>query len=159
MFGTCDNAGIRKWPMIEIIDYKPEHALEIMNNAVEPGLCKSSMTIEDAQALANYPAKTGVLDGRIIGCGGVVIIREGFGEAWVIMVSDMKKLKIDPRIAMNQLWKWIKEYKLIRTQAPLIADWELGLKYARFIGFEHEAILKNYHGKGVSADMHVILGD
>ncbi len=147
--------------MFELIDYKPEHAMEVVaNGVIQPDLKFSDKVQPWAESLAEFPCTTGVYDGRIVGCGGLIIHYEKHrAEAWALYVDDMGKLHIDPKIIRNQLHDWIIDNELVRIEAPLRADFKAGFSYARYLGFEQESEqpMRKYHPDGVDAYMHVIV--
>lgn len=145
--------------MFELRKYEPSDALEIKGRTNE----KAADKLDDFDRAAEShavcgPAFTGVLDGRIVGCGGVTLKHAGVGEAWMLCVDDIEQLgSIDPKRARDLLYLMTDEYKLHRLQAPIRADFPAGVSYARWIGFEYEATLKQYHPDKCDALMHVIL--
>lgn len=145
--------------MFELIEFKPEHAIEVVKGGVRQPNVKFSDEVEPwAESLAGHPVKTAVYDGRIVGCGGLVIIIEKHrAEAWALPVDDIGGLRIDHRIIRNQLYDWILEYELVRIEAPLRADFQPGFSYARHLGFKPEGTLEQYHPDGTDAYMHVII--
>lgn len=152
--------------MFELIDYKPEHAEQIeAEGANEPTLNCGQLPKGWAQALAASPAKTAVYDGKIVGCGGVFIWWPGMAEAWATFIHDIGKYPIDPRIVGQQLHQWMEEYKLNRVQSPLRADWEDGIKYAKWLGFRPDGWpdvpdgvrMEHYHYDGTAAIMYSII--
>lgn len=147
--------------MFELIDYKPEHAIDIVKKGIrQPNLKFCDETQPWAESLAQHPAKTGVYDGRIVGCGGLIILMERHrAEAWITPVSDIGNLQIDPQIIRNQLYDWILEYELVRIEAPLREDFAAGFSYAKYLGFKPEAKLEKYHTDGTDAYMHVIINE
>ena len=147
--------------MFELIDYKPEHAMEVVQNGVlQPNLKFCDKVQPWAVELAEHPSKTVIFNGRIVGCGGIVILYPKHrAEAWALAVEDVAKLRIDHRKIRCQLYDWIIEYELKRIEAPLRADFEAGISYAQHMGFEYETTLKYYHPDGVDAKMHVIIRD
>lgn len=146
--------------MFELIDFKSEHAIEIYKNGIRPPNTKyfDKNNTSWADGLAQHPAKTAVYDGRIVACGGLVVLYEKHrAEAWLLAVKGIGQLHIDPKIARDLLYNWIVDNDIKRTEAPLRADFAAGFSYAKWIGFKFEAILENYHPDGVDAHMHVII--
>ncbi len=153
--------------MFELIDYKPEHAREVDGiGSKEKGVGGSILPGDWAELLSkSLVAKTGVFDGRVIGCGGLFEIWPGVAEAWVTFVSDVGNLHIDPSIVKSQLHKWMKDFNLARVHAPLRADWEIGIKYAQWLGFKPDGWpdvpngvrMRKYHYDGTDAIMHSII--
>lgn len=128
--------------------YKAEDAIEILSTKPrQPMLELDNITKEFAKLKETRgPALTGTVDGRVIGCGGLEILWPGFAEGWCLFserieIYGMATAKTVKRV----LWKWIKEYKLVRIQAPLRADFPLGLRFTEWLGFEYEATLHKYH--------------
>lgn len=145
--------------MFELIDYKPEHAMELLASEITQPNVKIEGKVDDwAIGLGEYPATTGVFDGRIVSCGGIVITcAKHRGEAWVLLVKDIGSLHIDPKLARDRLYEWIVDNELVRVEVPLRADFAAGISYAQYQGFEYEATLKDYYPPDVDALMYVII--
>ncbi len=146
--------------MLELIEYKPEHAREIDGHgSKEKGAGSSILPGDWAEMLCHsLVARTGVLDGRIIGCGGLFLLWPGVAEAWATFVKDIGQLHIDPKIARTTLHEWMEEYDLVRVHAPMRADWTEGLKYVKWLGMEPEGgRMRKYHYDGTDAIMHSII--
>lgn len=94
--------------------------------------------------IKNGPSWTGVLDGVIVGCGGIVIHWPGFGEAWVVMPEGIGAKHIDPQLAKAKLYKMIEDNDLKRTEISPRCDWPPGLSYARYLGFKVEGKRRKY---------------
>jgi len=146
--------------MIKTIPYKPEHALEIV--ATHDGVADSGIKFGDeVQVVAEFMASsarsvTYVVDGRIVGCGGICVVKPGFGEAWGLFVADIGSVHIDPYIPRKRFWQWVEDLKLDRVQAPIRDGFERGEQYVRYLGFAFEETRKDYYGAGNDAKMWVI---
>ncbi len=145
--------------MVELIPYKAEHAIEVIaNKARQPCLDVSDIIEKWAKLKEGPTSKTGVSDGKIIGCGGLEICWPGMAEGWIVLASE--KYDFNPKVILLQMREWIEEHKLIRVQVPLRNDFPAGIRFAEFLGFKDEnARLKKYHPDGTDALMYAIIGD
>lgn len=146
---------------MNLIPYKPEHAIEVIQDGPnEPNLGLCNLTIEQAQEKAKHgPCFSGEHDGRIVGCGGITIPYEGFGEAWAVYVHDIGQHHIDPNIARNAFYDMILEKNIVRCQTKLRTDFPTGVTYAEWLGFKFEAQLEKYFPDHTDAFMYKIIGD
>ena len=153
---------------LELIDYLPEHAIEIDGVGAVDAEIKQKAELPKgwADLLSNsLVAKTAVFDGRVIGCGGLFLLWPGVAEAWATYVKDVGSLNIYPRIIKDLIHEWMAEHNLTRVQAPLRADWEVGIKYAQWLGFRPDGWpdvpegvrMEKYHHDGTDAIMHSII--
>ncbi len=145
--------------MFELVDYKPEHAIEIITlGAKEPELVLSELTEEWAKTMGDHgPCSTGMFDGKPVSCAGVWLCWPGVGEQWMANLKNIGDYHIDPQIGKGWMYEKIDEYKLWRLQAPLRSDFPVGEDYMRWLGFEYEARLENYHPDGTDALMYKII--
>ncbi len=146
--------------MIEVIPYKPEHALEIV--ATHDSIADSGIKFgSEVQVVADFMVSskrsaTYKLDDRIVGCGGICVVKPGFGEAWALYVSDIAEVHIDPQIPKSLFLQWILDLDLDRVQAPIRDGFEKGESYCRYLGFGFEETIIDYYGEGQDANMWVI---
>ena len=143
--------------MLEIVDYEPKHAIDLLDSPRQQGLEDRKITEQLAEEKARHPAFTGIWNGRIVGCGGIHIIRPGFGEAWALYADDVASLHIDPQLAKAKFHEMIRDNNILICQAPLRADWQVGIKYAEFMGFVFEERKEKYFPDGCDALMYVIM--
>lgn len=84
-------------------------------------------------------------DGEVMAICGVVIYREGFGEAWVVFSKKVREhMLIVLRTIKNLVEGGIAEHKLYRLQAVVKADWLRAQKFLDFLDFSWEGILRKY---------------
>lgn len=147
--------------MIELIQYKAEHAIEVIaSRSQEPGLKITGLMKEWAKQKESITSKTVVFGKKIIGCGGIEICWPGMAEAWAVSICNLKDFHVSPKIVKRQLQFWIKEHNLTRVQAPMRVDFPVGIRFAEFLGFKDEnARLKKYHFDKTDALMYAITGD
>ena len=88
------------------------------------------------EVLASGEALTGIIGDRIIGCGGVVKIREGLGNAWAMFATDLRSsFIVVHRIAQRVL----EVSTLQRIEAHVDCNFEAGHRWALKLGFVLEA--------------------
>lgn len=126
--------------MPNIVPFKKEHLYSI-NLAFE-------MTKAGKELLGNYNDVIGYtgLDGdTVLATGGVHRMWEGVGEAWLIVGKEgYEKPKTVARYT-DYLFKHIQEeHGLSRIQASVAALDAVANRYARWLGFEKEGIMRKY---------------
>ncbi len=98
---------------------------------------------------------TAIFEGEIVAVGGIKMYFEGVGEAWVILTKQSKKNDIFGLIACraieNKLNEMIEELGLRRCEANVRADYEIGLRFVRALGFEFVGERKNWFPGNISA--------
>lgn len=149
---------------LEIIPYQPEHALEIISRQTMQPCLEISEQVEQwsVEKKKRGPAITAIWNESLVGCGGLEIFWPGFAEAWMVLAKEVSGYRVETRLRFisvirDALDLWTKEHDLIRIQAPLRADFPLGLRFAKAIGFEYEGTLRKYHPDRVDALMHSII--
>lgn len=126
-----------------LMPFKKEH-LEVMTMRThESDVMALSPNIGDILEQSTV-SRTGVINGRIIACGGVSKNIYGSGEVWLIpsiFVSDHKVKFL--RTVMDWLDDVCRCYDIKRLQTACIDD-ELHNNYMLFLGFEKEGTMKKY---------------
>jgi len=143
--------------MVEYIEYKPEHAKEIIAYGAI-GICEVGKDQVDlmAKVKLNGVSFTTVYNGRVVACAGIEKMWNGVGQAWALCVKDIGKIHMSPKDNRNKFLEIAKQFH--RVQAPLRADLPSGISFARYMGFKQESIMKRYNPDGTDALMYV-LGD
>lgn len=91
------------------------------------------------------PCKTGLVDGRIVGLGGITILWDGVGEGWLILTKDVLTRKVESyRCIYRLMLKLIEENKLRRIQAHVRTDFRQAIKMIEALGFEREGLLREF---------------
>ncbi len=125
--------------MIKIIPFKVEHLDCMEMREHEQGLIGS----EDMKAFEGL-SFTGLIDGRIISCGGVVIEKWGNAYVWQVPSVYVKDVKVS---YCKYIRKWLddiaQEYALNRFETTCVND-GLHNRWMKFLGFEVEGIKKKY---------------
>lgn len=144
--------------MLDLIPYEPQHAVDLMRIPTMQSCDATPINIDWATQMKNAgPCISGCIDGKVVACSGISIFWEGVGEMWALFADDIGTAHLGQQ-PKELIKRWMKEYNLVRVQAPLIADFRAGIAYARRIGFKFETKLKWYHPGKVDALMYVIMG-
>ncbi len=108
----------------------------------------------------NGQCVTGVLDGEIVGCGGIDPLWKGVGEVWVMLTYDIGKCPREAYEAIRDgLNKLIEDNKLWRVQAWGRIGFDKGHTLFRHLGFKPEGIAREYSPDGVDCILYAIVKD
>lgn len=133
-------------PTIEIVPFRREH----YERAV--GLTSlSGMTSARAGLLYERggPAFTGLVDGEVGGCAGVVLFWPGVGEAWAVLTETGREHPVQAtELVRTGLRTVIDGMRLRRVQADVSADFLPGHRWIRLLGFSYEGTMPRYGPNG-----------
>lgn len=130
--------------MLEVIKFHPSHLFAI----------ETMFSFDDVsrKAMSNHTVAGGytLCEGEtIIGCGGVHKMWHGNGEGWLLMSTHAYKMPktvarytyrlFDTIMADNNLW---------RIQASVHATDEQSIRFAEWMGFENEGLMKKFGPDG-----------
>lgn len=107
-------------------------------------------TFTNEDLVARNPAYTMEEDGKVIACGGIMLLRTGVGQGWLAIsrhAHNTYPLELLRSIAMlgDVL---IAEYHLHRLQGLVRPDFEAGEKLLEHLGFEYEGYMHAYTEEG-----------
>ena len=145
--------------MVKYIPYKPEHAKEIIANGAI-GICEGEVNEDQIDLMAkvklNGASFTTVSNGRIVACAGIEKMWDGVGQAWALCVKDIGNIHMNPQSNRDKFIEIAKPFH--RVQAPLRADFKVGISFARYMGFKQESVMKRYNQDGSDVLMYVLGG-
>lgn len=126
--------------MIKLIPFKKEHieCMEVREH--EKHLLDGELLTIFEQGLAF----TGMIDGRLISCGGLLLKPFGNADIWQIPSVYVKDVKLS---YCKVIRKWIEEQaqELALNRLETISlDDGLHDRWMRFIGFEKEGVKRRY---------------
>ena len=130
--------------MPNIVPFKKEH-LDKINLMFE-------MTKSGKESLGSYDGVigyTGMEDDAVLATGGVHPMWEGVGEAWLLVGKegyDKPKTVAQWTDYLFQILQ--EEHKLFRIQASVSALDLTANRYAQWLGFEKEGIMRKYGPDG-----------
>lgn len=106
-------------------------------------------------AVKNYPkmiptppAFTALLEGKIVGVGGMIILWEGVGEMWLMLTAECKREGVFGIMTFEAIKKkvdeLIEEHKIRRAQCTVRVDFPKAKKMVIALGFTLEGLMKCY---------------
>tara|TARA_R110001632_G_scaffold5260_1_gene21444 strand:+ start:102 stop:542 length:441 start_codon:yes stop_codon:yes gene_type:complete len=134
-----------------MVDYKPEHIESILDGDMSKMARKSFGMAEDIAhgLVAPGLAFTGLIDGYVIASAGIKPLWPGVGEAWIVASDNMPKKKLSViKLIRENFDRMIQDNNFVRVQAGVRYDWPEAKRFAEFLGFEHEGIMKKYGPDG-----------
>jgi hypothetical protein len=132
------------------VSFEPEHLASL-----EPRECHlTELTAHNQVTTPNYPLHTFLLEDKPIAVFGGIFIHLKYAQAWACISDDVKKAPIEfARKASRLVYAYEKNFGLERLEISVRADYHIGQRFARMLGFEREGILRRYGRDG--ADYHL----
>ena len=121
-----------------IVEYKPEHARDILAGDMNKGAPKHIGQFRDFAESINRPGTsfTAIDNGYLIACAGIIPLWRGVGEAW-FLGSERLHEYTKPIIRAVK-----KDFK------RMIEDWEEAQRFAKFLGFKDEGLMEKFGPDG-----------
>jgi hypothetical protein len=146
---------------VELIPFKAEHLQAATLREDDGGLRKIGGA-DWAKCLAaneaDGPAWTVLVDGILVGAGGIRIFWPGVGEAWAVFPAGMERFAREIlSTSRRQLWTAIRDHGLWRVQATARADFPGAQNFLEHLGFQIEANLGKFSPDGVDAFLYAIV--
>jgi RimJ/RimL family protein N-acetyltransferase len=125
--------------------YKWQDVIGLLKDPNERGLINQKDAIKWAKLNETEGVGyTALLEGEIIGCGGIRIYWKGVGEAWAIYPRRVGKMRLDHRLAKEKLYEMIEDNDLKRIQSTPRCDWQESVTYSKWLGFKIEGKMRKY---------------
>ena len=131
----------------EIVPYNTQHGDEMIEFGLNDKLMDHDATFKDNRidfALVGL-SFTLLCNSEPICSGGIIPLWNGSAEGWVISSKRIFKNRIrasrlirkrtDLLCANNNIW---------RLQTAVKADFKIGLRFAEFLGFKNEGLMRGY---------------
>tara|TARA_R100001377_G_scaffold10829_2_gene5432 strand:+ start:1318 stop:1758 length:441 start_codon:yes stop_codon:yes gene_type:complete len=134
-----------------IIEYKPEHARDILAGDMNKGAPKHIGQFRDFAESINRPGTsfTAIDNGYLIACAGIIPLWSGVGEAWFLGSERLHEYtKPIIRAVKKDFKRMIEEHNLIRVQAAVRKDWDEAQRFAKFLGFKDEGLMEKFGPDG-----------
>lgn len=99
----------------------------------------------DLDVLEKSVAFTGIVDGCLICCGGVMPLHNGNAEIWLIPSVYVSKITMTfARELRKALFSIRQDLGLVRMQTACLND-ELHDRWMTFLGFQKEGVMRKYN--------------
>lgn len=147
--------------IVKVEPYKTEHGIEIMKTLFEPHENLEKEMEESAELNYSFSkeAYTLFVDDIPIVSGGIFIVHDGVGEAWMFFARKASEF---PILVMSKIKKYIKEImernSLVRLQAAVLSNFKSGNRIAEVLGFINETPngMKNYRKNRTSYNLYAL---
>lgn len=130
---------------MKVVDFKAEH-LESLGLQESQAYLSSWVTPAMAETLESHPSFTGIAEGKIIGCAGIIPIWQGRAMAWAYIGEDAGKHFVKVH---REVKKFLDNCYIKRIEATVDAGFDAGHRWMGMLGFELEApLMKAYRPDG-----------
>ena len=134
-----------------LIPIKSAHAKIMMSpgtNAAQIGMDPENFEVFNNLECENL-SFTAIADNSFICSGGIVPMWHGVFEGWVI---GSNKIWDHPIMAARTIRKGLdqlyQDNNIVRLQTAVRADFPMGVKFAKWLGFKNEGLMKKYDMEG-----------
>ena len=91
------------------------------------------------------PAWTLLCDGRVIGCGGVMLLWAGVGEGWMLPGTRAQHHRFAMHRAVARMLNEVQTMKrLNRVQTVVHVHYPRSVRWLERLGFENEGLMKKF---------------
>lgn len=116
-----------------LVPFRAEHMLTFVNRDTDV-LQEMRFAVEKERG---GPAFTALVDNKIIGCGGIVLMWGGVGAAWVAVSKDIEPYKVwMTRTVRRSLRDIVRALNLHRVEAVVLTDGDS--RWIQAVGFHLE---------------------
>lgn len=130
-----------------IVPFIPAHLKELELHEYMSYMQASIKEAHYGELLAQFPAYSGLVEGQVIACSGIIQAGVNRWEAWTLMSPETKDYMIP---ITKGIKNFLDEVKPPRIQTHVRADFEAGHRWAKMLGFKNETPdgMKNWGDDG-----------
>ena len=131
--------------------FRPEH-LAVLR--LQPAQASFGAYLDDlayAETLAAGQSFTGLHDGRVVGCAGVVELWDNRAMAWALLGAGAGAHFVQIHRAVSGFFK---QAKWRRIEATVDVDFEAAHRWMAMLGFEREGRMRAYASDGRDQDLY-----
>lgn len=125
-----------------VIEFEPFHA-ELIHVRYEQ-LGEMPQFRKSMEQLNNTYAWTGVVDGQVIGCAGMVPLLPGVGEIWALFSDALPQHKVSMFKELKRHLEHLHAQGYPRLQTVVQHGFETGKRFVERLGFEFEGSMRKY---------------
>ena len=133
--------------MIEIIPFKKEHAKYIAEHRINTQMLNVKENYLDLLDQLEKPnmSWTGLINNKIMAAGGLLEMWPHVFEGWVMATVDINKHPISTARIIKKIFNEVMVTNQVhRLQTTVKADYEIGHKFAQWLGLQQEGLMKKY---------------
>lgn len=137
---------------MNVVPLAPQHLAALELQAAQAVLAPLLAAPGYAETLiAAGPAFAGLVDGRVVGCAGVVRLSSHRGHAWALLgrVPPKRFAAVHKAIA-----RFLDRQALRRLETAVDSDFAAGHRWAGMLGFVREGRMRAYGLDGRDADLY-----
>jgi RimJ/RimL family protein N-acetyltransferase len=139
---------------MDVVPFETVHLETIMLQPAQQHFF-SYFNSEYAEALKlSGPAFTGIHEGCILGCAGLVKQWENRAIAWALLSSDIGNEFVRIHRAVD---RFLNLTDFDRVEAHVDADFEQGHRWIKMLGFKEEGYMKRFNPNGGDAVLYARL--
>ena len=133
----------------EIVPFKPEHWDMIEFREFEKETMGKMLNEVRLRVDAAGPAYTGLVNGKVAGFAGVIIMWPGVGEGWILGSDLFSKNKLwFLRNVKRYLGKIMNTHQMHRVQTTVLHGHTNLIRLVEFLGMRFEGRMKHYGPNG-----------
>jgi hypothetical protein len=133
--------------ILYIVPYTKAHGVHILSQQMNHQLMDIDASFDgDAMELQEQGLSfTGLVNDQPIFAAGMKPIWKGVAEGWVLATSEVwKHPLLVARAIKKDFEKVAKQHNITRVQTAVRANFDMGLKFAKWLGLESEGLMKKY---------------
>lgn len=146
---ACDARKEHRASVLEFVPFRPEHLALLRLQAAQAYLQPLLARPDYAAALAGPYTWSGVVDGRVIGCAGILAQWPGRAIAWALLSRELTArhfLHAHHKVAA--VMKAAHRAGARRIETTVDAGFDAGHRWARALGFAPEGLMRAYSPEG-----------
>ena len=136
---------------MDIIPFKSSHAEFILSQQLN---VEELYLKPEHRKYAQYLERVGMsftalMNDKPIAAGGIYMLWDGVAEGWVMATKDVWRCRVSMAKNFKQKFDVLVETtKVKRIQTNVKANFKLGHRFAEWLGFEKEGLMKYYGPDG-----------
>jgi hypothetical protein len=121
--------------VLKVIPFEAPH-VELLDEQEQSRHLTGHISAAEVRALKNEYAYTGVADGQVMVCAGVMPMWEGRGQAWCYLSRDSGRHLVAITRAVR---RFLDIAPFVRLEMTVDCSFDAGHRWARMLGFKCEA--------------------
>jgi hypothetical protein len=145
--------------MRDIRPMRAEDMMYVIENGILETQPYANKTIQElAESRAKGISFAGFVNDECVGVGGIDVLWEGVGEAWIILSKKVLMYPVSTYAAIiDGLRDIIKDNTFFRVQAWVRSDFAKAQRMARHLGFKAEGVARKYTPDKIDCILYSII--
>ena len=135
---------------MKTVPFLREHFVELAEQDAQ----HHSRLVGDWKAMLDHAIRpdlsfSGIENGYLIACGGIMPIWEGVAECWFFGGELLRSRKLSVvKTLVSTLAEMVREQNIRRLQAVVHCEWDEAQRFVEFLKFKQEGLLEGYGPDG-----------